>query len=120
MNPAGSLPILRDSDVTMFGAEPIIVHLARGHDATAAWLPADDANFAHVMQWLFFAAGDLGVANAARRRAMFGAGGDEVALRAGKARGMPRRRWRMAGRLPTPSRARQRWNGRRRKTCSCA
>lgn len=83
MNPAGSLPILRDDEVTMFGAEPIIVHLAHRHDTTAAWLPADGADFARVMQWLFFAAGDLGVASAARRGAMFGAGGGETGLRTG-------------------------------------
>ncbi|WP_352489694.1 MULTISPECIES: glutathione S-transferase family protein [unclassified Mesorhizobium] len=88
MNPAGSLPILRDDEVTMFGAESIVVHLARSHDSTGAWLPADGADFAKVMQWLFFAAGDLGVAGAARRHAMFGAAGDEATLRAGAAQAL--------------------------------
>jgi glutathione S-transferase len=109
MSPAGSLPILRDGETTMFGAESIIVHLARSHDAAATWLPAEGANFAHVMQWLFFAAGDLGVASAARRRAMFGAAGDEAALRAGAmralramddhmtARGFEKKEWFAAG-----------------------
>jgi glutathione S-transferase len=83
MNPLGSLPILKDGDITLFGAEAILAHLASAHDAAGTWLPANGAGFAHVMQWLVFSAGELAVAVAARAHALLDAPGDEAALRAG-------------------------------------
>ena len=88
MNPLGSLPILRDDDVTLFGAEAILAHLASSHDAARTWLPAAGAGFAHVMQWLVFSAGELAVAVAARAHALLDAPGDEEALRAGARRAL--------------------------------
>ena len=33
MNPLGSLPIVKDGDITLFGAEAILSHLAASHDS---------------------------------------------------------------------------------------
>jgi len=82
MNPLGGLPILRDGDLTLYGSEAILAHLARAHDASGKWLPADGAGFAKVMQWLVFSAGELAVTIAARKNALFDTPGDEAALRA--------------------------------------
>jgi len=86
MNPSGTLPILQDGDLTLFGAEAILAYLARSHDGAGQWFPVDGAGFARVMQWLVFAAGDLSVATRARASALFGTAGDEAALRAGARR----------------------------------
>jgi glutathione S-transferase len=83
MNPLGSLPIVKDGDITLFGAEAILSHLAASHDPARTWLPTGGADFARVMQWLVFSAGELAVANSARGLALFDAPGDEAALRAG-------------------------------------
>ena len=80
-NPAGSLPILEEGDVTLFGAEAILAHLANAHDPASTWLPPAGAEFARVMQWLVFAAGELATAVAARAHAVIDAPGDEAALR---------------------------------------
>jgi glutathione S-transferase len=86
MNPMGTLPILKDGDLTLFGAEAILAYLSRSQDGSGRWLPADGAGFALSMQWLLFAAGDLSVATRARANALFGTPGDEAALRAGARR----------------------------------
>jgi glutathione S-transferase len=83
MNPAGSLPILKDGDISLFGAEAILAHLASSHDPARAWLPPAGAEFAHIMQWLVFSAGELSTAVAARAHALLDAPGDEAALRTG-------------------------------------
>lgn len=83
MNPLGSLPILKDGDgLTLFGAEAILAHLARGSEAGRGWMPEGGPEFARVMQWLTFAAGELAVTVAARSHALFDVPGDEAALRA--------------------------------------
>lgn len=81
MNPLGRLPILQDGELTLHGTEAILAHLARAHDASGRWLPAGGADFANVMQWLVFSVRDLDVTIAARKNALFGASGDEKALR---------------------------------------
>jgi glutathione S-transferase len=81
MNPLGNLPILKDGDLTLYGAEAILAHLARAHDPSGKWLPTGGADFAKVMQWLVFSAGPLSVAVEARRNALFDAPGDQSALR---------------------------------------
>lgn len=83
MNPLGSLPILKDGDITLFGGEAILSHLAASHDPARTWLPTGGADFAHVMQWLMFSAGELAVTASARGLSLFDAPGDEAALRAG-------------------------------------
>lgn len=81
MNPLGRLPIMQDGELTLHGTEAILAHLARAHDTSGRWLPAGGADFANVMQWLVFSARDLDVTIAARKNALFGASGDEKALR---------------------------------------
>jgi len=82
MNPLGTLPILKDGDMTVFGAEAILSHLAKAYDDDGTWLPMEGADFAAVMQWLVFASGALSAASRARANALFGTPGDEHALRA--------------------------------------
>ena len=82
LNPAGRLPILRDGDVVLHGTEAILAHLARAHDPSRKWLPADGSGFAEVMQWLIFSAHDLGATIAARQSSLFGTPGDERLLHA--------------------------------------
>jgi glutathione S-transferase len=80
MNPLGRLPILRDGDLVMHGAEAILGHLARSRDVSARWFPERGPDFARVMQWLNFSARDLAAASAARSLALFGGAGDQAAL----------------------------------------
>jgi glutathione S-transferase len=81
LNPAGRLPILKDGELTLSGAEAILAHLAHAHDAGGAWLPKSNADFARVMHWLMFAASELSAAVAARANALLDAPGNEDALR---------------------------------------
>lgn len=82
MNPMGTLPILKEGNLTLFGAEAILAHLARTYDREGTWFPIEGAGFAAVMQWLVFASGALSAANRARANALFGTPGVENALRA--------------------------------------
>jgi glutathione S-transferase len=86
LNPSGRLPILRDGDLVLHGTEAIIAHLARAHDPSGKWLPAQGLEFAAVMQWLIFSAHDLGVTIAARQHSLFGNSRDETSLRAASSR----------------------------------
>jgi glutathione S-transferase len=86
LNPSGRLPILRDGDLVLHGTEAIIAHLARAHDPSGKWLPAQGSEFAGVMQWLIFAAHDLGVTITARQHSLFGTPGNEKSLRAASSR----------------------------------
>jgi glutathione S-transferase len=86
LNPSGRLPILRDGDLVLHGTEAILAHLARSHDPTGKWLPAQGVEFAEVMQWLIFSAHDLGVTITARQHSLFGTRGDETSLRAASSR----------------------------------
>ena len=86
LNPAGRLPILRDRDLVLHGTEAILAHLARAHDPSGKWLPAQGAEFAEVMQWLIFSAHDLGATIAARQNSLFGTPGDEPSLHAASSR----------------------------------
>jgi glutathione S-transferase len=80
MNPLGTLPVLKDGGLTLFGAEAILAHLARSYDPSGKWLPLEGADFAGVMQWLVFSAGALAVTVEARRSSLFDAPGDGKAL----------------------------------------
>ena len=86
MNPSGRLPILRDGDLVLHGTEAILAHLARAHDPSGKWLPAQGKEFAEAMQWLIFSAHDLGVTIDARQHSLFGTSGDETSLRAASSR----------------------------------
>lgn len=86
MNPSGRLPILKDGDFVLSGTEAILAHLARSHDPTGGWLPAEGKTFATVMHWLNFSARDLDATIAARQQSLFDAPGDEATLRAASSR----------------------------------
>ncbi len=81
LNPLGSLPILNDAELTLYGTEAILAYLAKAYDPAGSWLPGDAASFAKVMQWLNFSACVLPAASTARKVALFGMAGDEAALR---------------------------------------
>ena len=86
MNPSGRVPILKDGDFVLSGTEAILAHLARSHDPTGRWLPAEGKIFAAVMQWLNFSARDLDATIAARQHSLFDTPGDETTLRAASSR----------------------------------
>ena len=86
MNPSGRLPILKDGDFVLHGTEAILAHLARSHDPTGRWLPAEGKIFAAVMQWLNFSARDLDATIAARQQSLFDTPGDAAILRAASSR----------------------------------
>ncbi len=72
LNPLGTLPILVDGALVLREAEPILVYLARSHDAQAGWLPQTAAPLASVTMWLHFAISALGPVSRARQHAIFG------------------------------------------------
>ena len=63
LNPRGQVPVLVDGEVTVWDSQAILVYLARRYGE--AWLPADPAPMAEVMQWLAV----LGERTAVRPRA---------------------------------------------------
>ena len=72
INPAGTLPVLDDDGTIVAGAETILVHLARKHDA--GWLAPTD-------HWLDFAGKDMAALTEARLASLLGLPGDLDALR---------------------------------------
>lgn len=82
LNPLGSLPILKDGDLTLYGTEAILAYLAKAHDPARTWLPDDPSAFGQVSQWLTFSASVLPAASMARKVSLFGLVGDEDTLRA--------------------------------------
>jgi glutathione S-transferase len=82
LNPCGTLPFIRQDDEVIFGAEAILCHLARHHDASGKWLPLDGLEFSNTMMWLGFAAGPLQSALKAREAAVFAVGGHLERLKA--------------------------------------
>ena len=57
LNPRGQIPTLVDGDVTVWDSQAILVYLARRYGE--AWLPAEPAAMAEVMQWLALAENEL-------------------------------------------------------------
>lgn len=67
LNPAGTVPVLVDGDVTLCETQAILAYIARTCDATGIWFPTDDpAEFARILQWLAFAGRLTDTAGAAR------------------------------------------------------
>lgn len=58
LNPWGEIPILVDGEVVLRDSQAILVYLARRY-AGDAWLPADPAAMAEVVQWLSTAANEV-------------------------------------------------------------
>ncbi len=72
INPAGTLPVLDDDGVVLNGAETILAHLARKHDAD--WL-------APTNRWLQFAGREMAALSEARLVSLLGLPGDLPVLR---------------------------------------
>jgi glutathione S-transferase len=71
LNPTGTLPILEDGNVRLFGTAAILAYLVRAHAPDSPWLPADAADFGRVQQWLGFSTRELKPAVDAREAALF-------------------------------------------------
>lgn len=71
LNPTGTLPILEDGDVRLFGTAAILAYLVRAHAPDSPWLPAEAADFGRVQQWLGFSTRELKPAVDAREAALF-------------------------------------------------
>jgi glutathione S-transferase len=80
LNPTGSLPILLDDDVTLHGAEAILLYLAHHYDRSAQWLPTPPTLFGQVAMWLQFATGHCGACALARRQSLFTAEAENIGL----------------------------------------
>lgn len=76
--PWGDVPVLEDGDDVVTDPGLILTYLARAHDPSGRWLPAESA--AVVSRWLAFAATDLTALRDARRVAILAAPGDLDAL----------------------------------------
>ena len=56
INPAGTLPVLTDGDLTLCDSAAILVYLAQQYDNTGTWCPRmDAATSARIQFWLAFA-----------------------------------------------------------------
>ena len=73
LNPRGQVPVLVDGEVTVWDSQAILVYLARRYGE--AWLPADPAPMAEVMQWLAVSENEL-LFGLARARAVLHFGRD--------------------------------------------
>jgi glutathione S-transferase len=71
LNPTGTLPILEDGDVRLFGTAAILAYLVRAYAPDSPWLPAGAADFGRVQQWLGFSTRELKPAIDAREAALF-------------------------------------------------
>jgi glutathione S-transferase len=58
LNPLGEVPVLEDDLLVLRDSQAILVYLARKYDGEA-WLPADPAGEAQVVQWLSTAANEI-------------------------------------------------------------
>jgi glutathione S-transferase len=58
ISPRGQVPVLVDGDVVLWESTGALVYVARKHNSEA-WLPADAASLAQVMQWMAFAQNEV-------------------------------------------------------------
>lgn len=73
INPAGTLPVLVDGDLTLCDTQAILAYLAHKYDATDQWYPTNDpAVTGRILQWLAFAGRLTDTAGAARLHDMLG------------------------------------------------
>ena len=55
INPAGTLPVLTDGDLTLCDTQAILAYIARTHDHLGTWFPVEDPRIlAQILQWLAF------------------------------------------------------------------
>jgi glutathione S-transferase len=83
LNPAGTLPVLVDEDVTVTTANGAVIHLAGRYDMTGRWNPfSEPAVCRQVLEWLEFARRMADSAGVARTGVAFGWDADLPALQA--------------------------------------
>lgn len=67
LNPAGTVPVLVDGEVTLCDTQAILAYVARTCDATGVWFPTENpVVLAKILQWLAFASRLTDTAGAAR------------------------------------------------------
>lgn len=71
LSPTGALPVLRDGEHVIAGAEACLAYLANAYLPGRDWLPLDARAFGDIQHWLVFAAHRLEPAIVARRNALF-------------------------------------------------
>ncbi len=81
LNPLGTLPVVRDGDLVLYGAAAILLYLAKAYDPAGKWLPEEPASFGAVAKWLGFSETAIAPAIEARLQALFDTSGDTAALR---------------------------------------
>lgn len=80
-NPFGQVPVLEDSDITLYDSNAILVYLASRYDSSGRWYPNDPESRARIQIWLSKAANELANGPAAARLVtVFGAGFDHDAV----------------------------------------
>jgi glutathione S-transferase len=80
LNPTGALPILTDGTLVLYGAEAILLYIAKCFDPSRQWLPDASELFGGVAVWLQFASVHLGAASLARRHSLFGNDAEDIVL----------------------------------------
>lgn len=88
LNPQGRLPVLDDAGVVLTQPVAIALYLAENHAPEHLLLPTDAATGARMLDWMTFAARELGVAVQARACSMLDAPGDLPALQAAARRAL--------------------------------
>lgn len=81
LSPTGAMPVLKDDDFVLSGAEACLAYMANTYHPGREWLPLDPRPFAEVQHWLAFAALRLAPAIDARRNALFDMPADRSAVR---------------------------------------
>jgi glutathione S-transferase len=81
LNPLGSLPVLTDGELVLYGTSAVLAYLAKAYDAGRTWLPEEPAAFGETMKWLGFSETALAPAIAARLKSLFDTPGDEGEMR---------------------------------------
>ncbi|MGK9054867.1 glutathione S-transferase family protein [Neorhizobium petrolearium] len=80
--PLGTMPVVEDGGLTLFGTGAILAYLAKAYDTAGTWLPDEPSAFGEVMKWLGFSETALAPAVSARLQGLFDTPGDEKALQA--------------------------------------
>lgn len=84
INPAGTLPVLMDGDLSLCDTQAILCYLAAKYDASGNWFPqSNPALLGRMMQWMAFAGRLTDTAGAARLHDMIGRELDVDAARRG-------------------------------------
>lgn len=81
LNPLGTMPLLKDGELVLYGTEAILAYIGRAYDDAATWLPLEARAFGSVAKWLNFSSAVLQQAVDARKVAIFGLPGDLDAMR---------------------------------------